>query len=283
VPVKVDPTGQKAAYSHCAPSGAEQTDSTAVHSDTSVPADPGSASFTKQNASEERHASGSRTVGADRGEAEGDVSVDMELPRTNMPGAFGSAFNFTFPFFSGQTLSGVKIPTAEQDTAPHSAQHGQDTLAQQSAQTLAAENETLRGELRATKRKLADLSSLHLASSERIISLQSEVQHLRSAHPLPTQQAQTQMQMQIPQSQYEAYEAAVRLADARASLLTARNRIAKLEQRERVAREDAEVYRERARLVEEEMKRMGEERDREVRCMMDAMAERGMLVCLFLF
>jgi hypothetical protein len=40
------------------------------------------------------------------------------------------------------------------------------------------------------------------------------------------------------------------------------------------------VYRERARRVEEEMERMGEERDREVRCMMDAMAERGMLVCL---
>lgn len=275
--------GHRAAYSHCALFDAEHTDDSAVRIGNGAPANFGSASGTKQHATEDRDASGSRAVTAERGEAEGDVSVDMELPRTNRPGASGPAFGFTFPFPPGQTFSSINGSTAVEDAAPPAAEHAQNTLAHQSAQTLLVENETLRGEVRATKRKLADLSSLHLASLERIVALQSEIQHLRPA-PLPTQTAQTQMRIQQSQSQsqYEAYEAAVRLADARTSLLTARSRIAKLEQRERVAREDAKVYRERARLVEEEMRRMGEERDREVRCMMDAMAERGMLVCLYL-
>lgn len=264
-------------------------------------------------------ASASREADGTQAHARADISVDMEIPPLEEFAGSSHPAEVEPQYISSTASSGAES-AIEHPTQDHlGLSSGRSSMTAHvnvdPIRALRAENEALQGQLRANKRKLSELSAAHLASSERIIQLEAELRTAKSSvsstssnssdpsrsasSPItstnptnptnptgprtdnPSSTTTTpHLPPDMPQSQYEIYETAVRLAETRSALVAARDKIERLEMRAKVAREDRDVYRERARRMEEEVKRVKGKWDGEVRLMMDAMAERGLLVCL---
>ena len=248
-----------------------------------------------------------------------DLSIDMDVP--NLPGAYPFTFTMS-PSLPRQTHREQNDqsdrPRSETDKMS-SAKIGEpveaarDVVASQGIEALRAENNALQGQVRAHKRKLAEMSTRHIEDAEKITKLESELASAQrtlsirstrgdtaSAAASALSQADneasdlavigdptvavaapaiatTSAAAQMAQSQYET---ATQLLTTRQALLSARERLTRLEGRVEVAKEDAQVYKRRAHLAERELRTLTEGRDREIRGMMESMAERGMLVSL---